>query len=887
MYHAKDKQLVDGMRANNVKVLQWEGLEHAAKSYDDVNAAKTARAQTDNSRMVAIRGEDGVRTVDDMSPETIEEMYGQGYRLVRPNRDTFLPAQGTNVEWAMVKADDLTEAGAGVLGHRVGYMPMIRKEGHFFLKQAVKDFTVGGKKLEGGMLKTVRYFNTRLDADTYLKRIDPDGTDGYRVLGDREMSAGERDMEYTNISGGMFSGARSQSRIPFGLDGTEGERVDALGSLNRYVNHLAKQMPYNLYRMGLRQRWVESAKKLGAFQGGRTDRPFDELVATLDPNHSAFKFLKDSHSEIKVMSGVPTDIERAQQIATTAMARWFEGRFFGLGNKAAAKLHGTNAISGAANAAKSVTFHSMLGMYNPAQFAVQASGALVALSVNPILAVKAIPKSMTYAMLDLVPLNKVDDTIAGLEARGFDTEGYKLWRESGIKYSITSSNVDYHSITEGVPYDAGLMRRVLANDTFFFKSGELVNARLSFATAHERWKSLNPGKVAGKDDLQEITARSEQYRLNMTGANSAKFQNGVASVPLQFQQVVTKFVEKLWNKDFNRAEKARLVAGQAVLFGGMGIPFMNVFFPPALEALGIDPTDLTDKDGNLKVGLDASNTAPEVLNAYKNGVFGWYFQDYMDINSVIGGRMSLGKDLFENIIGSTQEAVSLPKMIMGPSGSIYDKTVGDAVNLFSSMNTVTYADDVGINKVAAVTELLARTLIGIPSSTANLIKAYDMTHSKFYKNKAGRPIFEWTENNKQTILFQAFGFAPQEVQDWYEINNRKGGSPPMSAQNTEAKRILKLMTMLPMSSGGDEKELVLLAISAIQNKYNAKSQKEILEYIKQAIKEPKDAWEKAAASVAEGFVTELNDGLIDLGRASNIRTHPRIAKEFEKLGVNK
>lgn len=262
---------------------------------------------------------------------------------------------------------------------------------------------------------------------------------------------------------------------------------------------------------------------------------------------------------------------------------------------------------------------------------------------------------------------------------------------------------------------------------------------------------------------------------------------------------------------------------------------------------------------------------------------GWMFQDYLDVNSVIGGRMTLGKDLFENIMG-VGEPVDIPSMILGPTGNIYDKTIGGMGNFYSAMNTVAYADDVGMDKVAAVTKLLGRTLLEIPSSSHSVLKAYDMTQSKFYRNKAGRPIFEWTDNNKQTVLFQALGFSPQETQDWYEIAMRKGATVPAGATNTDAKRILKLMTMLD-AAGEDEKEITMLAISALRNKYSPEDQIRIRDYIKKAIKEPKDSWEKAASSVVEDWTTEMNDGLLSIFRNANVRTSPRVSREMEKAGA--
>jgi hypothetical protein len=92
------------------------------------------------------------------------------------------------------------------------------------------------------------------------------------------------------------------------------------------------------------------------------------------------------------------------------------------------------------------------------------------------------------------------------------------------------------------------------------------------------------------------------------------------------------------------------------------------------------------------------------------------------------------------------------------------------------------------------------------------------------------------------------------------------------------------MTMLD-AAGEDEKEITMLAISALRNKYSPEDQIRIRDYIKKAIKEPKDSWEKAASGVVEDWTTEMNDGLLSIFRNANVRTSPRVSKEMEKAGA--
>src|SRR5690606_16845846 len=98
--------------------------------------------------------------------------------------------------------------------------------------------------------------------------------------------------------------------------------------------------------------------------------------------------------------------------------------------------------------------------------------------------------------------------IKEMRAKGFDMDGYELWDKSGMRDAIVTSNLDYHTIWSDKPYNANLLQRVLANSTLFFKQGELISARISFATAYNRWKQINRGKEPTEAALKDIVARA-------------------------------------------------------------------------------------------------------------------------------------------------------------------------------------------------------------------------------------------------------------------------------------------------------------------------------------------------------------------------------------------
>tara|TARA_B110000908_G_scaffold87274_1_gene104206 strand:- start:2718 stop:7037 length:4320 start_codon:yes stop_codon:yes gene_type:complete len=865
MYHLEGKTKVAEYLANNISVLQWKGGEVPMKFYPTPKGAAEGFRQTPTeSHFIAEVVGDGdvirhnFNSAADMPDDFLTKKYGEGYELTRAVEGKRLDlGGGDSAIWTLTKKGELNAPTKNPLNYRVGYSPKINKGGNVFVKRKLgEEIMVGGKTVRGAQ-KTERYFDNYTDAEKWRARQD--NADELELLGDREMSISEMGTEYQNIQGGLFNGTRSQEPIPFGLEeqALNAERGSALEGLQRYVNHVADKTPYHLYRMGMRQKWMQSARDLGAIKGN-PNVSFEEMVSKIPASHPSSAFLTDAHEQIQLLSKVPTAQEVKAMENATRLTKKVE-QMGPVGQRVAAHLYGRGISDSVSGAIRGAAFHTLLGGYNPAQYIIQASGGIIAISINPVHGAKAVGQSMAFQLLDrMVAKNPqhMDEYLDVMKNKlGLDTEGFELWHKSGLKQSVTSANIDFEGLWADLPYDAGAFRRVMANDTFFFKSGELVSARISFATAYNRWKSMNPGKMATDNDLVDIIARSEQYRLNMSKANSAGFQlDSRVNAAAQFQQVNTKFTEKLFgSSEFTKAEKTRMVAGQIALFGAMGTPIVGAITPIFLNMAGIN----------------AENLNEEQMTIVRNGAFTWFLKDYMGINSIITGRISLGGgfayDVFETFTESS--SLGLVNLVMGPSYSVGEKIHNAIFRIGDAMGAAWRAQDVEINTAALVGEALVESLAQFSGATKNVMKAYDMTHSEFYKNKDGRPIFEWSTNNAQTIVAQSLGYSPMETQDHYELNNRHGGKIQPSERNKEAKRIVYLMNMYAGADESRSEEAYQMAfgnkgqgelgLNGILSKYGPKDRLHITEQIKNLVKRPKESWEKNVRKMLEEDESKL------------------------------
>ena len=881
MHLAKNKQIVDGYIAQGFKMTSWgpKSQQATLKNYEDVTAARNGFSQANTkTHYVAKQGADGeIETFDfadaaDMTDEFLQKQYADGYELTKVQNGHLLEVGDTHAEWAFVKKTALRKPSGIVLGKRPGYAPKLRKDGHFFMKQR-SSLKIGTGKVTASP-HTVRYFDNAIDANIWKQRQEK--PDDFEVVPDGQMSTADRDAEYNNIGGGFITGARKQTDIPFGLEEQEltGEREDVLVGLQKYINHLSKQMPAHLYRMALREQWIKSAKEMGALKGDPVDG-FDGLLNQLDPTHPAQKFLEKAHNQVSLISGIPTKEEKFMKMVTTHLAHWLEDKTV-LGAKMARWLHGRNATAEITGLAKGSTFGSLLGMYNPAQWFIQSSGGLVALSVDPIHGIKGVKQSMGYALMDgMVRKNpgKLDEIMAWAETKGIDIDGFRMYNESGIRESVISATDDFAGIWGDLPYDAGKLRKVVKNHTLFFQSGELVSARLSFATAFQRWRSANKGKTPTDLDAQDIKARAEQYRLNMSKPNNAGFQsNDITSVTAQFMQVQTKFAEKLFNSDFTLGEKTRLLGAQTAMFGAAGVPLVGWAGPLFLDMLGLNAENLTEGE----------------MIAARNGGLTWFINDYMDINAIVTGRITLGSDILFDTWSVASENSNLISIGLGATGSLFEKGLNVIHQVTTAFNAEIYnEEDLDVNKTLHVTEVLLKSLAPFAGSVNNLMKSYDMTHSKFYRNKDGKAIFEWYDNNAQTILAQAGGLSPMAPQDYYEVNARHGGGIPKSNRNIDAKRIVLIMNQLGHVEDHDATENRLIALNALLTKYTGEDRKKVMAQVLTMLENPKDVWAKATVDLIADHSSALSRDFASTVKMGSAITSPKIASVLDEAGYEK
>ena len=741
-----------------------KGQQLAVKQFATPEAAKASAGLRPNFNVHLVN--ENVTTM--LTEELIDTMYGKGRVLVRSRNDWNvtgagdLATGGEVVEYLFIEANRLRNLPEQVLHYKAGYVPKINEGVEFVVKQK---FPVTKAGTQGHTIDHVlRAFSSKNDANTFIKQqvdlivaknpeILPEDAARMFDLGDgSQMKQMERMESALSGSGGLYTGTRSADELLMGLDGVPLERMAPGEAFGRYIDHMGNALARNEWRIGQEKQWLNTVQKMDS---GIKLEGFNGTRMPATPEGKALNRLRE---QINTWNRVPSRQESMFEGMAQKYHDWaLEGsRGMGL-NKSSIKhalwLKHADPIA----AVLTANMHLMLGAMNPAQVYVQASAAVVGLSLAKISNIPGIiATSARFTVLDNIrdigALEKVIKSLTkGGEMAGKDAEAYRAWRRSGL-YESVRSNADMNYISStGVGITADVLRKGSNASLIFYRAGELMNRRLSFNSAFSRWRADNPTAKVDDDALTAIVQESNKTMLELNAANKAWWQGGAGkaapqrmfSMTGQFQQVLAKTVELTLKGEgrggFTSAQKKRIATGQLLMFGAAGIPLVSVVAPAMFDWMGVEPDEST-------------------ANAINQGVTGVVVKDVFAADIDIANRAALFSSTFEtmkDIIMSKDPMWSKFLAVTGTTGV----RVGEALDATSmvlasqAFSSLAELEPLLIHNRASETDMdvptmletaadMATVMASIPSSGRNLLKALMMHNSGKILDRRGRVTIE-------------------------------------------------------------------------------------------------------------------------------------------------
>ena len=785
----------------------FESSNDAALSVSGRNTNYIYDAELDD--LVAVKGKES---------KFFSNVYNNDKKIVRLAQPYDIGGGRGKVNFAMVSTDEIADLPAQVLPRKAGYVPRIYENNVYFAKELFEETVDGDKTVSA--TKTLRFFDNKKEGDAYIEQLVAKeveqltkGNSAKSAAYQTKLAAYEKGMDRFNSgkrktapkrptapkidanvaavtarvkakyklrsdreeeilssatgdisggSGGLYTGARAQDDILFGLNGDKPNRLNSFEALTRNIGNVSKFTSMNQWRLGAEQRWINTANRIYKEKGVNiTVDKFDRLAETAETVDEV-AFLNRAFDQIRDWQGFATPEER---LWSAGMQKLYDGAA-NKGLKNTAKLLGSLRDKDPIGVARATAFHSLLGWFNPAQLWVQAQGAMMAASLG---AGKYLTRSLGQTtalhMLDTggEVLRKGSGSVG--RAAGMNEQElvrlHDLWRKTGYFDSVKQT-ADHAAASKGYGMSRDLFKRAADQGLMFYRAGELFNRRLSFSTAVNRWMEKASKKVGTKqgimniDDaaLRSIMDDANNMMQNMTKANRASFQKGVFSIPTQFLQVTTKFLETAggFNKNFTGIERSKMIAAQFALYGTAGVPLVGLG-NKMLLSMGITQKEVDDNPGLVKTWNDGMWGAAtfwilgadielasrgSVLRGVGDFVDNWFVQESTITEKFLGAFGSSQTRYFDSFIHYTKPF-----------------TLGN-------MSTIQWEDGA---------KLLVYPFLDTISTSRNIVKAEYMQRMDATYSKSGR-VNDTHEYNFMEEWSMRVGFQPTRDSEAWDIKER-------------------------------------------------------------------------------------------------------------------
>jgi hypothetical protein len=729
-------------------------------------------------------------TQGDVSPE-VQKLFDDGYVMIRGGAGgQYFKVGGTDVDnfsaFLFVRSGEVKDIGPKVLNYRTGYTPLIYgPDANYFGQKSVYGKVDGITRQVG--TTTPIYFTNRVQADEWartqnfdhltkkygseteaLRRLDdPHEQLPFSVKYDREMNAEEFESVAQMSMGGLYTGARGSERLKKGTPiGEEAaEFIDVYESMQRYMDNISNNLPIASYRVGIENKWLQHAKDNGAlpqnFNLGFKDA-YWHIARNDNLDQGLKKFLMESHDHISYNVRVPSLGER--EIASwmrTAAERMEINKLPGMGpegmiTKTLHRLDHANPV----DAVRAATFHSLLGVYNPAQYVVQGMGSTVAIAADPLIFPRAFPTANLFHLLDNI---KNPQALSGAIRRleGIDPQigvKWEAWRKMGMYADIVQSRADYVSMARSHHIGSDLIQRIfrrggveLERGLFAYKAGELWNRRYSVAASMERYLQQNPNITALTDnDIKTIMNKSNIFMLNMHRTAKAEWQKGILSIPTQFMQVHTKFIESLFGTGLSAAEKRKLAVGQVAIFGALGVPFGNYVAGHVAGALAGDDQHLPEWQ----------------LEGLRAGFTGLFLTHWFGVDNIVAQRGAIPFGIGEMVERIFDDNANWGQVLLGATGGALDRTAEAAITSHRILSSTQFDPTLyeANHLAAAVNEWMK-----IASTWRNVNIAYSLMNNELLRDSRGNPLLYSDDINFQSTIAQGLGFQLNDLAKLYEL----------------------------------------------------------------------------------------------------------------------
>jgi hypothetical protein len=765
MYALNNAKLAREMTAKGMQTIKHTDFQVYAKPLTSEDATGITHAFDLVGRKVV--------NVDD-----IEKLYAQGFQLGRMHSPIRIGKSGTRNVLFKVDADT-TIGGlpANPLKYVPGYVTRYYDNTHFVVLREAMSMDGVSTMSE----RAIHAVNSRREAERAIRVMKQNGeipegaTLEWRL--DRNLQPETRSQfgfDLEQQRGGVFFGRRGEKITD--LEGTA-KIKDPMESLSRAIGRMANSLGTDDWVQTMKSRFTHTYSDMLTPDAAGM-RHFPQTADEL----SAVQGTTARHKQAKVVLDYINDMENVQSETSQAWLRvlgstadWVDDLMGNsrIGSWTSHYLRGVR--KDPMQKIRGLTFDAFLALAPLRQIVLQSQQATYLYAIDPgYVSTKMFPQ---LAMLKM-GANKIGtagwaDTrkrmakVMGVSEKEYE-DFIRGWTDSGMDAAIdahTLSRESFSHLADSLSRNRltryasapgrGIKWVVGAARTVGFDAGERLNLQQTWLIARNQFIKNNPGKDLGSSQArQEIAAQARSMALSMTKSGALKYQRGFLSVTTQFASIMHKAtLGMMTNKALTRSQRARIAAGQALLYGGAGIIGLDAAMEYAQEELGLE---LTAEQSQLVM----------------NGLAEWLVNTSIRAITDDDTNIAIAEDLapaggIDRYVGDMAEtALTMPawELALGPSAALGNR-------IFKAAELAQYIYQRPVSTPEKLGDLV-NNLASIGSGYSNVMKAQLMKNLGHVVTTGGDPVMEATLAESGAKLF---GFDKHEMEGYYEIQNQIAG----------------------------------------------------------------------------------------------------------------
>jgi hypothetical protein len=531
--------------------------------------------------------------------------------------------------------------------------------------------------------------------------------------------------------------------------------IDPFAAATRAVENAASIGAYTNYKINAVQRWLATYGNLlpagdGLSPMQRFWSDFDvSKVKGLDQN--TLNRAESIRRAIQRQLGTQTEFGQAVRNSLRNLAEWVEGPVASTSRSRVSKFVLDQMDKDPVSAIKGFSFDLKLGLFDPSQIIIQTQTIFALAALNP----RKFHRFMfDGALMRYAAVNQGDEMLNWAAKRSsMSPDEFKsmvrTMRESGITDINGELILLDHTATAALGPVGSTTAKI--RDIYAWRKA---------------WDDMRTG-IGGKEGLSvkqmltpegkaELTRLTDKFTMNMTSASAAWWQKGLLSIPTQFMSYQARLFENILpiigNKQWSSSEKARLMIGQVMLYGSVGIPGGRFALDNILTATGVelDPNSLADQTAYRAM---VGGFWDSMLYAVTNG----------ELDVAFSHRAAVGQavtDFMERISGGGFETQSVLEFAGGsPFGTIGDVS-SDAWDVIKAITRAAKSESVS---VVEITPALVQQMAVNAASMSRAVRAYNVwKYGEWISQESGKVLARATPIEG---FAAALGFQLRELAD--------------------------------------------------------------------------------------------------------------------------